>query len=134
MSEINLFEVASRKKFRFETRRGEVTVEQLWEVPMTGIDSIDTIAIKLNSDLQQSSVKSFVHDSTPADTETTQKLELVKYVIAVRKAEAKARTEKAEKAAERKQLREAIAEQKKKELLSGSVEDLEKRLAALDEE
>jgi hypothetical protein len=133
MSDLNLFEVASRSKFRFETKRGEITAEQLWDISLTGNDSVDAIAINLNDALQKSSTKSFVTTSNPADKETQLKLELVKYVISVRLAEAAARAEKAEKAAQCRVLREAIAAKETAELLSGSADELKKRLAELED-
>lgn len=133
MSDLNLFEIASRSKFRFETKRGEITAEQLWDIALTGNDSVDAIAINLNDALQKSSTKSFVTTSNPADKETQLKLELVKYVISVRLAEAAVRAEKAEKAAQRRVLREAIAAKETEELLSGSADDLKKRLAELED-
>jgi hypothetical protein len=134
MSEVNLFEIASRNKFSFETaKRGYITVEQLWDIALTGTDSVDAIAIKLNDDLQKSSTKSFVTTSNPADKETQLKLELVKYIIGVRLAELAAKAAKAEKASKRKALNEAIAAKENEELLSGSVEELKKRRAELDD-
>jgi hypothetical protein len=133
MSEKNLFEVATREEWRFESRRGELTVEHLWTMPLQGNDSIDAVAVKLNDDLQKSTTKSFVTTSNPADKVTELKLELVKYIISVRLAEAAARAEKAEKAAKRKALREAIAAKETEELLGGSAEDLKKRLAELED-
>lgn len=133
MSDLNLFEVASRSKFRFETKRGEITAEQLWDIALTGNDSVDAIAINLNDALQKSSTKSFVTTSNPTDKETQLKLELVKHVILVRLAEAAARTEKAEKASKRKALREAIAEEENKALVSGSLDEMKKRLAELED-
>lgn len=133
MSEINLFEIASRSKFRFETRRGEITAEQLWDIALTGADSVDAIAVGLNDALQKSSTKSFVTASTATDKELQLKFDLVKYVISVRVAEVTARAAKAEKASKRKALNEAIAAKENEELLSGSVEELKKRRAELDD-
>ena len=46
---MNLFEIASRKKLRIPTTKGDLTVEQLWDLPLksTGL-SLDKIAIDLN--------------------------------------------------------------------------------------
>lgn len=134
MSEKNLHEIAIREKWRFESQRGELTPEHLWDIPLSGVGSIDSIAIKLNDDLQKSATKSFVKTSTSADKEVELKLEFVKYIIEVRLAEAAAKAAKAEKASLRKQLKEAIVQKETEQLLSGSADDLKKRLAELDAE
>ena len=131
MSEINLFEVATREEWRFETPRGQITVEHLWQIPLTGGSSIDAVAVNLNETLQKSATKSFVNATTTADKQTELKLELVKYIIGVRLAEAKAKTEKAQLSSKRKLILEALAVKENEELLSGSKEDLQKRLAEL---
>lgn len=134
MSNDTLFVAASRKKFRFATQRGEITVEQLWEIPLKGVVSIDSIAIALNDAIQKSTTKSFVSQTvTAADRELEEKLELVKYVISVRLAEQAEAAIREEKASKRRLLREAIAAQETAELTGGSVEDLKKRLAELDD-
>ena len=75
MSNDKLFLIASRKKFRFATQRGEITVEQLWEIPLKGAVSIDSIAIALNDAIQKSTTKSFVSQTvTAADRELEEKL------------------------------------------------------------
>ena len=40
---MNLFEKATRKAFRFPTVKGEITVEQLWQLPLLarGINTYD---------------------------------------------------------------------------------------------
>lgn len=134
MSNDKLFEIASRKKFRFATQRGEVTVEHLWEIALKGAVSIDSIAIALNDAIQKSTTKSFVSKTvTAADRELEEKLELVKYVISVRLAEQAEAAVREEKASKRRLLREAIAAQETAALTDGSVEDLKKRLAELED-
>ena len=40
---MNLFEKATRKAFRFPTGKGELTIEQLWQLPLLarGINTYD---------------------------------------------------------------------------------------------
>jgi hypothetical protein len=52
-TELNMFEQASRLKLRFETIRGEFTVEQLWSLPLSSQSestvTLDMIAIDLDA-------------------------------------------------------------------------------------
>jgi len=38
---MNLFEIATRNKFRFASVKGELNVEQLWELKLTERNSFD---------------------------------------------------------------------------------------------
>lgn len=134
MSQVNIFEQASRKKLRFETSRGQLTVEQLWDLALTGQVSLDSIAIDLNTQLTNLPPVSFVTDSATNDPVLTLKFDIIKQVIATRVEENKKKSAAQEVAQQRKLLREQIALEKNKELLSGDVSSLEKKLAALGDE
>ena len=59
---MNLFEIATRAKFRFDSLKGALTVEQLWELPLqsrTGVD-LDTVAKGINASLKEVAEESFV--------------------------------------------------------------------------
>lgn len=90
----NIFEQASRRALRFESKVGLLSVEQLWTLPLTTIGgrvSLDSLAIELNKELKGSE-ESFVAE-TKKDAVTELKLEVVKHIIGVRVAENKAKTE-----------------------------------------
>ena len=50
-----MFEKASRMKLRFNTQRGVLSVEDLWDLPLI---QLDNIAIALNKKLQESKTES----------------------------------------------------------------------------
>lgn len=132
--DINLFEQASRLKLRFESSRGLLTVEELWVIPLTGqTGSLDAIAVALNDAVQNSGNKSFVKKVSTTDQELALKFEIVKYIIDVRVTEQEQAVEKAQKASQRRLLREAIANKENEALLNADVDTLKKRLAELDE-
>ncbi|MFW9602789.1 MAG: hypothetical protein ACMV1B_10780, partial [Prevotella sp.] len=59
---MNLFEIATREKFRFASIKGELSVEQLWDVSLTsktGFD-LDTIARTVNQESKETDTESFV--------------------------------------------------------------------------
>ena len=50
-----MFEKATRLKLRFETVRGYVTTEDLWDIPLSAVNGfcLDTIAKNLNKKLKE---------------------------------------------------------------------------------
>lgn len=104
MTENNLFEEASRKKLRFPTERGELSVEQLWDLPLTsdrGL-SLDAIAIGINVQLKAVSEDSFVKpQSNPRKAQYEMMLEIIKHIIAVKQTEAAERAAAVENRARR---------------------------------
>ena len=83
----NLFLQATREKFRFESPKGDLSVEQLWDLPLTsrtGFD-LDTVAKAVNADLKASNEESFVNvNNNPAVSRLQAKLEVVKAIIEVK--------------------------------------------------
>lgn len=131
----NLFLQATREKFRFESSKGDLSVEQLWDLPLTsrtGFD-LDTIAKAVNANLKSSNEESFVNVSNnPAVSRLQAQLEVVKAIIEVKLAQAEAAKKRAEKAAERQRLMEVLHSKKDQELQGLSVEEIERRLSQLD--
>lgn len=135
MSTQNIFEKAVRNKLRFDTHRGQLSVEQLWDLPLTSAAnvSLDGIAVALDTEIRNTAPKSFISEAgTNAITAVLQlKFDIVKHIIDVRMAENKAKVERQQNDAQRQMLLEAIAAKKNEALLSGDVDELEKKLAAL---
>lgn len=133
--ENNLFEIASRKAFRFPSARGELTVEQLWDLPLQSRSNfdLDSLARSVNTALKAVTEESFVATTiNHAKAELEMKLELVKHVIAVKIAENKAISDRAAKADKRKKLIAALAQKEEQALGGMTKEEIEKELAALD--
>lgn len=90
----HLFVIASRKKYRFTSNRGPLTVEQLWDLPLTIADGFDLNVVareqaRALSDLQQ---QDFVGtQNSAAVTAATDKLDIVKFIIKAKQDEAEAR-------------------------------------------
>lgn len=130
----DVFISASRNKFRFPSVRGDLNVEQLWDLPLMSKNgfNLNAVAVTVNAELKSLAEESFVEvSSNPRRKELEQMLELVKYVISTRQEEARAATERKAKESLKEQIREAIAAKKSEALSSASLEELEAQYAAL---
>lgn len=128
-----MFEQAAKVKLRFETPAGYLTVEDLFDLPLTssrGV-SLDDIAKQLNREIKSSAEESFVTEQTAADARLQLAFDIVKHVIAYKKNKAAEAQEAANKKYKKQQLLELITEKKNEQLKSSSVEELEAMVAAL---
>ncbi len=129
-----MFEKASRLKLRFETSKGQLTVEDLWDLPLTareGRASLDEVAKSLHRKLKSDENISFVTPEKAEDETPKLMFEIVKHIISVRLEEQKQASEARTKA-EKRQMILSLIERKQTETLSAaSEEDLRKMLAEL---
>lgn len=134
MSELNLFEQATRQRLRFSSPKGELTVEQLWDLPLTSTKgvSLDELAIAANRQLREQAEDSFVESkSNPLKAQLQLQLDLLKHIISVRQAENEERRQASENAAKAARLREILAERGVKQLENLSDEEIRKQLEEL---
>lgn len=133
---INLFEVATRNQFRFSSNKGELSVEQLWDLDLknkSGFD-LDSIAKAINKELKAETEESFVNISpNPKKKPLEQKLDVVKYIIEVRMEEEKKAKERAARKDKREKLMRAIADKQDRALSDASLEELQRELAAIED-
>ena len=127
-----LFVEATRAQYRFETKVGLVTEEDLWNLPLTSTTkaNLDDVAIKLSRELKATD-ESFVARKSVKNTELENKLEIVKYVIQVRQEENAAKLAEANKAAQREKLKELIAKKEDESLSSLSLDELKAMAVSL---
>lgn len=133
----DIYKFVTKNSTRFPSKRGDLTAEQLFELPLksqTGFD-LDTVARTINNQLKGVSEESFVEDTSadPRKQALAVALAVVKDVIATKQAENRAAMMKSQRVAERKKILDAIAAKKDQALTTASMEDLEKQLAALDD-
>lgn len=134
MSEINLFEVASRKQLRFQSAKGALTVEHLWLLPLTSAngDSLDRLAMAANRDLRELAEDSFVESKpNPRKAELTLQLDILKHVINVKQAENAAKVADTQRKTQIQQIEAALAEKQGDALKGMSAADLEQKLKEL---
>lgn len=124
------FKKASQLKLRFNTNKGVLSVEQLWDLTAT---SLATLVRSIKSELKNSTIEdelSFLSDVIPTkvDVENILRFEIAKDIYLTKKAESEAlRDEKAKKEHNQKIL-ELIQNKKEGELQSKSIEELEAML------
>ena len=134
---MNIFEVASRKKYRFPSVQGSLNVEQLWSLPLIskreGHASLNDIAIEINKQLKAEGEESFV-ETTKSDlqVELAIKLDIVKHIIKTKQDEERAAKTRAANAAERETLQNLLKEKKLDSLKNLSEEEIQARMAALE--
>jgi hypothetical protein len=130
----NMFELATRNKLRFSSARGELSTEQLWDVPLRSKDGfdLDYVAKNANKVLKSITEESFVStDRTPAHAKAETILEIVKYVIQVKLAEEETARKRADNKVERERLLAILAEKQAGKLSELSERELQKRIEAL---
>lgn len=126
MTEVSLFEVASRLKLRFDTPVGLISVEDLWVLPLTTTGSrlsLDQLAVGLNKELKGSE-ESFV-TNVKKDEVLKLKFDIVKHVIDTRVAENQQKTEEQQRKASIANIDGLIAQKKNEQLANMSLEELE---------
>lgn len=132
---MNIYQQAALKKIRFESVRGQITVEQLFDLPLvsrSGLD-LDSVAKTVNSTLKAMAEESFVQTAaTPGRTDAELRLELVKDVIAYRMAENRKRLEAAQRNTEREKLLSALERRQEEELSKLTPAEIQARIDALD--
>jgi len=135
---MDIFERAVRAKLRFSSSLGELTTEQLFDLPLTAKGnqaSLDSLARRVFNELKLIGEISFVESKPdPRKTELTLQLDILKYVIESKKAAAEAAESRVKKAELRRQLTEALEAKKGQELQSMTTEQIQAKLAELSGE
>ena len=119
----NLFEIASREKYRF-LYKGMITVEDLWDLSPAALDGIYRA---LNKTIKAQAEDSLM-DEREADETTANMVEIVKHIFSVKRDEAKARREAMENAEKRRHIMDILARKQDEALNNKSEEELLKML------
>lgn len=132
-STVNVFLEATRRKLRFESRVGKLTVEDLWDLPLTSKTGVnlDHLAVTLSHQVGDQR-ESFVSDADPvANEHLSLQFAVVKQIINIKLAE-RAAAKLAKDRAEKRQKILAILDRKEEAVLeSSSADELRTMLATL---
>ena len=131
-----MFEKASRirPKIRFNCSKGDLSVEDLWDLPLTSIinnSNLDDIARGLHKQLKNDDDVSFVDKDKKSDEIVQLKFDIVKHIIEFRLAQNTAKVEANEKAEKKQRILQALAESENKEFESKTPEELRAMLVNL---
>ena len=132
---MDIFAKAARTKLRINTKRGELTVEQLWDLPMTSEKglSLNEIGVGAQHALRDMGDFSLVDTNKPnaERKKATLILDIVKFIIETKKAENAAQAQAAGNKAEKEMLMGIISQKQEQALRDMSEDEIMKRIAAL---
>lgn len=129
MATKNIFEYAVRNKLRFPYK-GVITVEDLFDLSLTNLDSIYKT---LNKQAKQIEEESLLAEKTTIDKDLEVQIAIIKHIVSVKLEEQKAREEAATKKAQKQKIMSIIATKEDEALQNSSVDDLKKMLDELDD-
>jgi hypothetical protein len=123
-----MFKQATKNKYRFQTARGAVNTEDLWDIPETQLKSV---ARNLKTQLKEQAEDDLFETRTKEDAITQAKFDIVMAVYHERMADKAKAVNAKEVAAEKQKLLALIDEKENEELRGLSAEELRKKLSEL---
>lgn len=130
---MSAFLKASRLKLRFRTTKGELSVEDLWDLSLT---SLDSIAVSIDSQL--GSKKTFLVEPDRAVSSEQQldqlRLEILKEVLSTKQAENAAARERSKRQAQLAFLKQLREDREIESLKSQPLDEINKQIAELEAE
>lgn len=134
-----LFILASRNKYRFQSDVGQLTVEDLWDLPTTSQRSealtLSLLAQNINAKIKPTEGLEWLetYRETAEQEELKNKLAIIKHIVETRREEAAARQEAESKAQLLAKLKAERSRRKEQNLMDQSDEDLAKLIAELEQ-
>jgi hypothetical protein len=119
----NIFENATREIYKFPTPKGDIDVIDLWDLKRPALNQVYKT---LKAQVKSSQEDSLEDERSVEDTVLDEKIEIVKYIHGVYKAEAQAKTNEKAIAEENRRIDEIIARKEQAELENMSIDDLRK--------
>lgn len=116
-----MFERAAKCKLRFQSSKGSLSVEDLFDLSLT---SLDNLAKDVNRQLKAEVEESFIEKKSQSSSDLELRLEILKHVIAHKVGVAEASKKRAETLAKKSQIEDILLRKKSQQLEEMSVEDL----------
>ena len=127
MTTEKIFEYATRNKVRFPFK-GMISVEDLWDLSLTNLDSIYKT---LNKQVKQSEEESLLSTKASVDTELEVQIAIVKHIVSVKLTEKETAEKASAKKAQKQKIMSIIATKENEALQNSSIDDLKKMLDEL---
>lgn len=127
-NEINVFEVATKNKYRFPYR-GQISVEDMWDLSVTELDKIFKT---LNKQVKTAQEESLLETKTKEDEAIENQIAIVRHIVSVKQKESNDRLREKERKAQKQRIMEIMADKEDEDLKSKSTEELRKMLEELD--
>ena len=130
----DIFKQATKLKLRFSSVRGDLTIEDLWDLPLTSKSnlSLDGVGKPIQKALRESDEDSLVAVPTTSKNELNSlRLAVIKEIISVKQEENLIKQNQAAIESQKALLKQALASKKVDEINSLSVEEIEKRLSSM---
>lgn len=119
------FKLASQQKLRFQTNKGLLSTEQLWDL---SLDDLDLLTISLDEEYSKSGKKSFLVKSSLKDKTTKLRFDIALDVLNTKNEEQQAAAEAREIREHNKKIIALIAEKEEEGLKKKSKKELEAML------
>ena len=126
---MNIFEQASREKIRFACHKGNLTVEDLWDLTREDLDNIYSGLVAQRAKISTGSL--LTTKSTKESAAIDLKLEIVKHIFDTKTKEVTARINEVERQEKIRKINDAIARKQDAALQDMPVEELQKMADAL---
>lgn len=120
----DLFKIAVKKKYRFNYK-GLISVEDLWEL---SVEELDKIYKNLKSQQRNNSEESLLQVVSKEDKELSNKIEIIKVIVADKLAAKERAAKAAEKRAQNQRILEIMADKQDAALKEKSIEELQEML------
>ena len=120
-----MYKEASKQKLRFQTMRGLLSTEQLWDLTVTDLDHI---AVALKEEYDNSGKKSFLTVRSVKDKTAKLKFDVVLDVLTTKVEEAAAAKEAKETKEHNQKIIQLISEKQDEALKGKSIKQLESML------
>lgn len=124
----NIFEIATRTKMRFPFK-GQISVEDLWDL---SVKDLDAIYKTLNAQAKKSQEESLLTTKTKEDETVSVQIEIVKYIVTTKLAEAEAVKKSIELKEKKQKIMKIMSAKQDEALHNMSVDELQKMLDSLN--
>lgn len=127
----DIFEQATRVKLRFESSKGSLSIEEVWDFSLT---ALDTLAKAVNKQLREAEEESFI-PATHAPSVLSHdalRLALLKHILGVKVEERETARKKAEDSAKLARLKDILAAKADEAFQAMSQEEILKQITELE--